>query len=124
MIQEFTVEVGGKSLPVRFTARARFEFERIAGYPLSALRVFAGQSSDVEFAQLLAAGLEGARARGKTRRNPWTLDEVLDSVLADADGETRLAVQKTLIEAVAAAFKVSGPAAEVAAGAEGKATTA
>jgi len=114
--------VGEESYTVAYTARARYLFETLAGYPLTGLAAMRGEVSDVELPRLVCAGLEGHRVRAKARRAPWTVDEVLDVVLADATPEERLGVLGKCLEAVAAAFR-SADDREAATGAEGKAPT-
>lgn len=120
MLQEFDFTVGGKTYQVCYTARARFLFEKEAGYPLHQLLAFAGKVSDVEQTLLILAGLEGARARSKSRQRPWTQEEVLDSVLGSLEASERLEVVRVCSQALNAALTLT-PAQEVAAGPEGKA---
>lgn len=122
MIQSFEVRIGERELEVCYTARARYLFEQLAGYPLHESRAFAGKFSDVELPHLLVAGLEGSRARTKARKAPWTVDEVLDSLLADVEPDERMATLLACVKAVDAAFK-KADAPEDAKGAEGKAPT-
>ena len=122
MIQDFTFEAAGKSYTVSFTARARYLFEQLAGYPLVQIAAIRGTVSDVELPRLILAGLEGHRTRTKSRKAAWTLDEVLDDVVGDLGPKERLDVLSVCLEAVSAAFSAAG-ATEAAEGAAGKAPT-
>ena len=125
MLADFTFKLAGETYTVCYTARARYLFELEASYPLQELRAFKGRMSDAEQTRLLWAGLEGARARSKSRKNPWTVAEVLDEVLADVDADARVKAVSVCLDAVTAAFATTAPHAteEVAAGAEGKPQT-
>lgn len=127
MLQSFEFKAGGETYTVCYTARARFLFEERAKYPLIELRSFrpGAALSDVELAYLVLAGLEGERHRSKSRKAAWTLDEVLDDVLGDADADERLAILSVCIDGIGAAFRRASDAApaEAATGAEGKPQT-
>lgn len=122
MLPEFAFTADGATYHVCYTARARYLFEQAAGYPLHQLEAARGVVSDVELPRLVLAGLEGHRTRTRARKAPWTLDEVLDVVLADLGPDDRLRLVGVCLEAVAAAFKTAA-APEAATGAEGKAPT-
>jgi len=122
VIQEFEFRVDGVTHTVCYTARARYLFEQLAGYPLVQLAAIRGNVSDVELPRLILAGLEGHRTRTKSRKAAWTLDEVLDDVVGDLGPEERLGVLSVCLEAVGAAFRTAG-APEAAEGAAGKAPT-
>jgi hypothetical protein len=127
VIKEYEFRAGDKTYTVCYTARARYFFERLAGYPLTELRALTrSQHSDVEIAQLVCAGLEGHRAREKTRKRPWTVDEVLDEILGDLDADDRMRiVLDVCLVAVDKAFETSKKAdpAEAATREEGKPPT-
>lgn len=120
MIGSFDFVASGTTYHVCYTARARYLFEQLCGYPMERLSAFRGQVSEVEMARLVTAGLEGHRLREKARKAPWTVDEVLDDVLDDLGVEERAAVFARCLEAVAAAFRTAAEQ-EAAKGAEGKA---
>ena len=122
MIQEFEFKLDGETFRVCYTARARFMFERLAGYPVEKLKVWDGAPSDVEAAQVIAAGLEGDRVRNKRRKAAWTVDEVLDDVIGSAGVAERLGALRTCIEAINAAFRGSASP-EAATSDAGKAAT-
>lgn len=121
MLTEHEVQIGGKAHAILFNARGRYVFEKLSGYPLLRARVLAQSFGDVELAHLLTAGLEGMRVRAKPRRAPWTVDEVLDTVLAEATPEERLAAFSVCALAIGDAYQMAEP--EEAAAAEGKAPT-
>lgn len=133
MIQSFEFKVGdvnsfgGASVTheVCFTARARYVFEQLAGYPLHESKALTKREfSDEELVHLIVAGLEGYRVREKARKAPWTVDEVLDVLLADAGPDVRMEILGVCVKAITAAFARAGDAvAEDATGAEGKAQT-
>lgn len=123
MLPEFTFQADGATYHVCYNARARYLFEQMAGYPLEQLAALRRPTlSDVEVPRLVLAGLEGCRVRQRARKAPWTLDEVLDVVIADLGPDDRLRLVGVCLEAVAAAFKTAA-APEAATGAEGKAPT-
>lgn len=102
--RERTFGLNGSKHSVLYTARARYLFEKGTGYPLSNLRAFTGEVSDVEQAHLVLAGLEGFRVQSGQKRKRWTIDEVLDDVIGDANAGDRLAIVKACTEAVTDAF--------------------
>ena len=123
MIDEVSFKAAGLELTLCFTARARYLFEQQAGYPLTSLKLLdpdTSDVSDVEVAQAVWAGLEGHRVRSKDRKLPWSIEEVLDDVLADLPAPDRLPVHEAIVRAVGAAFRGAVSAPEGAAGAEGK----
>lgn len=117
-----TFTAAGESYSVCYTARARYLFEQLAGYPLHKIGAASGKISDVELPILVLAGLEGHRCRTKARKAAWTLDEVLDSVLGDLGAAEGVRVLTECMAAVDLAFRAAGKA-EAAEGAEGKAAT-
>lgn len=121
MLAEHEVQIGGKAHAVVFNARARYLFEKLSNYPLTQARVLGGVLGDVELAHLLTAGFEGARVRERTRRAPWTVDEVLDGVLAEATPDERLSAFSACSLAIGEAYKPAEP--EAATSPEGKAPT-
>lgn len=112
----------GTTYNLCFNARARYLFELSAGYPLHQLTAVRGTVSDVELSRIVVAGLEGHRVRTKARKAPWTLDEVLDDVLADLSPDERLRLLAVCLDGVRIAFATS-ESPEAATGAEGKAAT-
>lgn len=122
MLDSTSFDAGGETYHVRYTARARYLFEQLAGYPLHGLLAVQGKISDVELPRLVLAGLEGHRCRSTKRTHPWTMDDVLDRVLGDVSPAEGLAILAACTKAVNDAFSTAAKA-EAAEGAEGKAAT-
>lgn len=108
MLGHSSFDAGGETYSVCYTARARYLFEELAGYPLQQMRSFSGVVSDVEVARFVCAGLEGYRRREKDRKAPWTVDEVLDDVLGDLTADQRTEILRVCLEALSAAFRRAG----------------
>lgn len=131
MSEPRTIHLAGRDLPVIYTARARYLFESLTSYPLSALRVWRDPShpSDVELTCLLVAGLEGARLREArpARRTPWTRETVMDDLIDPSTPRERGDALTVCIQAVGDAFGAAdgdnAADTEDATGAEGKAHT-
>ena len=112
MLTVHTFELAGDVHEIVFNARARYLFEDISGYPTTKLKAWEDfdHPSDREMAQLLTAGLEGARVRSAragvrgTRRTAWTVDDVID-VIGDADRDEQMEVFTVCLRAVVAALK-------------------